>query len=97
MRMMKKSGSRESGRESSTGRNGKEDNKRPMRRKICKFCSERVKEIDYRDTARLGKFTSERGKILPRRISGTCSQHQRQLAWAIKRARVLALMPFIAA
>ncbi len=95
MRTMRSS-SREGARESSTGRNGKEE-RRPMRRKVCKFCSERVKEIDYRDTARLSKFTSERGKILPRRVSGTCSSHQRQLAWAIKRARVLALMPFIAA
>ncbi len=96
MRMMK-SGTRESSRDAGKGRDAKEDSKRPVRRKVCKFCSERVKEIDYRDTARLGKFTSERGKILPRRISGTCTAHQRQLAWAIKRARVLALMPFIAA
>jgi small subunit ribosomal protein S18 len=76
-------------------KDGKE--RKPFRRKVCKFCSDRLEKIDYRDTIRLAKFASERGKILPRRVSGTCSQHQRQLARAIKRARVIALMPFVAA
>ncbi len=76
------------------GRDG--DRRRPMRRKVCKFCTDRLERIDYKDTLRLSKFTSERGKILPRRVSGTCARHQRQLAQAIKRARTIALMPFLA-
>lgn len=75
---------------------GKGDRRRIIRRKVCKFCLERVEWIDFGDTARLSKFTSERGKILPRRISGTCARHQRQLARAIKRARTVALMPYLA-
>ena len=73
------------------------DRRRPLRRKACKFCIERLERLDFRDTARLLKFTSERGKILPRRISGNCSRHQRQLASAVKRARAVALMPYISA
>lgn len=74
------------------------DKRRPLRRKACKFCIERVMErLDFRDTARLSKFTSERGKILPRRISGNCARHQRQLASAVKRARSVALMPYVSA
>ena len=73
------------------------DRRRPLRRKACKFCIERLELIDFRDTARLLKFTSERGKILPRRISGNCSRHQRQLASAVKRARSVALLPYITA
>lgn len=72
------------------------DRRRAFRRKVCKFCVDRLEGIDYRDTGRLTKFTSERGKILPRRVSGTCAGHQRQLARAVKRARTIALMPFIA-
>ena len=72
------------------------DRRRFVRRKACKFCAERVEVVDFRDTARLSKFASERGKILPRRISGNCAHHQRQLARAIKRARAIALMPYIA-
>lgn len=72
------------------------DRRRPLRRKACKFCMERLGRIDFRDTARLSKFTSERGKILPRRISGNCARHQRQLASAVKRARAVALMPYVA-
>ncbi len=72
------------------------DRRRPLRRKVCKFCLDRVEAIDYKDTARLVKFTSERGKILPRRVSGTCARHQRQLARAIKRGRVVSLMPYLA-
>ena len=72
------------------------DRRRPLRRKVCKFCLDRVGSIDYKDTARLSKFTSERGKILPRRVSGTCARHQRQLSKSVKRARVISLMPFLA-
>ncbi|WP_317303311.1 30S ribosomal protein S18 [Acidaminococcus timonensis] len=70
-------------------------NRRP-RRKVCSFCVDKVQEIDYKDAARLRKFITERGKILPRRISGTCAKHQRQLTIAIKRARNVALLPFTA-
>ena len=70
---------------------------RPMRKrkKICIFCADKVDYIDYKDTAKLRKFISERGKILPRRISGTCSKHQRELNTAIKRARQVALLPYV--
>ena len=77
----------------------KEMQKQPVRmnrkkKKVCVFCAEKVENIDYKDVARLRKFTSERAKILPRRITGTCAQHQRQLTEAIKRARHIALLPF---
>ena len=65
------------------------------RRKVCLFCEDKIDYLDYKDTARLRKFISERGKILPRRISGACAKHQRQLTVAIKRARVVALLPYI--
>ena len=64
------------------------------RRKVCAFCVDKVEEIDYKDTARLRKFTSDRGKILPRRVTGTCACHQRELTSAIKRARHVALLPY---
>ena len=64
------------------------------RKKVCIFCADKVAYIDYKD-AKLRKFISERGKILPRRISGTCAKHQRQLTVAIKRARHIALLPYI--
>lgn len=70
-------------------------NRRP-RRKVCSFCVDKVQKIDYKDAAKLRKFITERGKILPRRISGTCAKHQRQLTIAIKRARNVALLPFTA-
>ena len=66
------------------------------RKKICIFCADKVDYIDYKDTAKLRKFISERGKILPRRISGTCTKHQRELNTAIKRARQVALLPYVA-
>jgi len=69
--------------------------KRP-RKKICIFCTDKIEHIDYKDVPRLKKFTTERGKIIPRRASGTCAKHQRQLATAIKRARMVALMPYTA-
>ncbi len=65
------------------------------RKKVCVFCENKVAYIDYKDSAKLRKFISERGKILPRRISGTCAKHQRELTTAIKRARQVALLPYI--
>ncbi len=64
------------------------------RKKVCMFCADKVEYIDYKD-AKLRKFISERGKILPRRISGTCAKHQRELNTAIKRARHVALLPYV--
>ena len=64
------------------------------RRKVCKFCEESIDVIDYKDARLVGGFISERGKILPRRLTGTCSTHQRSLSLAIKRARNIALLPF---
>ncbi|MBI4482360.1 MAG: 30S ribosomal protein S18 [Acidobacteria bacterium] len=66
------------------------------RRKACKFCVEKIDHIDYKDAKLLQQFIPERAKILPRRISGVCSIHQRRLSLAIKRARHLALLPFVA-
>ena len=65
------------------------------RRKVCAFCVDKVEQIDYKDAAKLRRFTSERAKILPRRTTGTCAMHQRQLTEAIKRARQLALLPYV--
>ena len=67
---------------------------RKSRRKVCQFCVDKVEEIDYKDVAKLRKFVSERSKILPRRVTGTCAKHQRELTTAIKRARHLALLPY---
>jgi small subunit ribosomal protein S18 len=64
------------------------------RRKVCKFCEEKIDFVDYKDARLVGGFISERGKILPRRLTGTCSTHQRSLSLAIKRARNIALLPF---
>jgi len=66
------------------------------RRKVCKFCTEKIDVIDYKDVKLIGQFVAERGKILPRRLTGTCSVHQRALSVAIKRARNIALLPFAA-
>lgn len=77
-------------------RTGPIERRRIIRRKNCKLCAERASGVDFRDTARLSKFTSERGKILPRRISGNCARHQRELARAVKRARSIALLPYVA-
>ncbi len=65
------------------------------RRKVCAFCADKVEHIDYKDAARLKKFVSERSKILPRRTTGTCAMHQRQLTVAIKQARQIALLPYV--
>jgi small subunit ribosomal protein S18 len=67
---------------------------RKGRRKVCTFCVEKVDYIDYKDVNKLRKFTSERSKILPRRVTGTCAKHQRELTTAIKRARYVALLPY---
>lgn len=64
------------------------------RRKVCKFCADKIPYIDYKDVKLLSGFVPERGKILPRRISGTCARHQRPLQQAIKRARHVALLPY---
>ena len=71
--------------------------RRPMfrRRKVCKFCADKIDDINYKDVKLLASFVPERGKILPRRISGTCAMHQRKLQTAIKRARQLALIPYV--
>ncbi|MGQ9512240.1 30S ribosomal protein S18 [Thermodesulfitimonas sp.] len=65
------------------------------KKRICSFCMEKVPVVDYKDVARLKKYITERGKILPRRISGNCAHHQRMLTVAIKRARIMALLPFV--
>jgi small subunit ribosomal protein S18 len=67
--------------------------KRPHR-KVCSFCVERIEYIDYKEVSRLRRFVSERGKILPRRVTGTCAKHQRPLTVALKRARAIALLPY---
>ena len=70
--------------------------RRKPKRKVCAFCADKIQEIDYKDIAKLRRYVSERAKILPRRISGTCAQHQIKLTTAIKRARQVALLPYIA-
>ena len=70
--------------------------KRAPRRKVCIFCVDKAEDIDYKDVAKLRKFITENGKILPRRMSGVCAKHQRMLTTAIKRAREMALLPYVA-
>jgi small subunit ribosomal protein S18 len=88
------------------GRGGKNDKKTGdkaqgqrrtlfRRRKVCKFCADKIDDINYKDVKLIGPFVPERGKILPRRISGTCAMHQRKLQTAIKRARQIALIPYV--
>ena len=73
------------------------DRVRPRKRKkVCNFCVEKATSIDFKDSAKLRRYTSKRGKILPRRTTGTCAAHQRQLTIAIKRARQIALLPYVA-
>ena len=85
----------EAEREAPVQRMAQRPNNRNRRKKVCTFCADNVEHIDYKDVNRLRKCTSESGKILPRRISGTCAKHQRQLTVAIKRARHIALLPYI--
>ena len=79
------------------GAGTKDGQRRPMfrRRKVCKFCADKIDDINYKDVKLIGPFVPERGKILPRRISGTCAKHQRKLQTAIKRARQIALIPYV--
>ena len=70
--------------------------KRVPRRKVCTFCVDKATEIDYKDIQKLRKFITENGKILPRRMSGVCAKHQRMLTTAVKRAREMALLPYVA-
>ncbi|SMC00027.1 SSU ribosomal protein S18P [Thermanaeromonas toyohensis ToBE] len=64
------------------------------RKRICSFCMDKIEQVDYKDVNRLRKYITERGKIIPRRITGNCARHQRQLTRAIKKARIMALLPF---
>lgn len=77
-------------------KDGASSRRRPMRRrkKVCAFCADANKALDYKDVALLKKYVSERGKILPRRITGNCAKHQRALTVAVKRARHIALLPY---
>ncbi len=75
---------------------GKREKGRKGKKRICNFCLDKIALIDYKDVPRLKKYITERGKILPRRISGNCAWHQRMLTTAIKRARIMALLPFTA-
>ena len=75
------------------------DNKRHggmRRKKVCQFCADKAEVIDYKDVEKLKKYVTERGKILPKRITGTCAIHQRAVTTAIKRARIVALLPYVA-
>ena len=73
----------------------KRERGRRTRRKVCSFCVDKVESIDYKDVNKLNKYTSDRAKILPRRVTGTCAKHQRELTTAIKRARQMALLPYV--
>ena len=94
--------SRDSGREEKNGRGGgddMDDDKRGgramFRRKVCRYCADVNAKVDYKDQSAMKYFVTERGKIIPRRISGNCAKHQREVAKAIKRSRGLALIPYI--
>ena len=74
----------------------KRERGRKPKKKVCSFCVDKVEAIEYKDVPKLRRYVTERGKILPRRISGNCAKHQRQVTVAIKRARNIALLPFTA-
>jgi len=76
-------------------KNAKRPARKPSKKKVCLFCVDKINDIDYKDSKRLRKFISESGKIAPRRTSGVCAKHQRALSIAIKRARVMAILPFV--
>jgi small subunit ribosomal protein S18 len=78
-----------------TNQNRTNQRRRP-RKKVCQFCQEKTTYIDYKDLGKLKKYTTERGKILPRRITGACAKHQRMVTRAIKKARSIALLPYVA-
>ena len=85
----------ESTSEGKGGREGRDDKKRPVgRRKQCKFCADDTIKIDYKDASLLKYFITDRGKLVPRRLTGNCAKHQRAIAVAVNRARMIALMPF---
>lgn len=69
--------------------------RRPFVKRPCRFCSEKVEHIDYKDLERIGRYVTDRGKMLPSRLTGTCARHQRALARAVKRARFMALLPYV--
>ena len=97
----KKTGSSRGGRGGAAARGGEragQGQRRSLfrRRKVCKFCADKIDDINYKDVKLLSGFVPERAKVLPRRISGTCAKHQRKLRVAIMRARVLALLPYLA-
>lgn len=92
-------GGRGDGRGKSSHSNGADDDKRGGRsafgrKKVCRFCADKILKVDFKEQATLKYFVTERGKIIPRRISGNCAKHQRQVALAIKRARGIALIPY---
>jgi len=91
-----RSGGRDGGRSGERKRFGKDRDRSPriFRKKVCRFCSDKAAQIDYRDMESIQKFLTEKGKIIPRRITGNCSKHQRVLARAIKRSRHSALVAF---
>jgi small subunit ribosomal protein S18 len=90
-------GGRGRGKGSAKGNEKQQGQRRTLfrRRKVCKFCADKIDDINYKDVKLVGPFVPERGKILPRRISGTCAMHQRKLQTAIKRARQIALIPYV--
>ena len=69
-------------------------NRRPAKKRVCEYCQGHIDRVDYKDAERLKKYTAENGKILPRRATGLCAEHQRDVTTAIKRARIMALLPF---
>ena len=91
----KKTAVENEGREDEGRENGRGKGQAFFRKKVCRFCANKAK-IDYKDSDALRRFTTERGKILPRRITGTCAKHQRELSSAIKRARAICLLPYVA-
>lgn len=72
-----------------------EKRSRKPRKKVCAFCMDKIEHIDYKDVPRLRRFLSDRAKIIPRRVTGTCARHQRQLTVAVKRARHVAFLPYV--
>ena len=71
--------------------------RRPLIKKACRFCLDKVERVDYKDLERIGRYVTDRGKILPSRLTGNCAKHQRVLTRAIKRARFMALLPYVSA
>jgi small subunit ribosomal protein S18 len=93
----KRSAGRGKGKNDKKGTDKNQGQRRTLfrRRKVCKFCADKIDDINYKDVKLISPFVPERGKILPRRISGTCAMHQRKLQTAIKRARQIALVPYV--